>query len=218
MSRLRFAAFLAFCAHLLAGAGLALILRYGLETTPDLQDRLAFIVNQQTLWTLAWLAWTAADITILYFYLTFVDAHPKASRMAVLLTVAAVAADLAAQSIEIGVLPPIATRILRLNASPELFLELHRVAVILSGYLANGLYSVAAICLAWAARHAYPAWVSAAGIAVGCFGIALSVAALLNSADGMYWTNALLIPTLLVWLAAVAIIPPLSASLFADQK
>ena len=111
------------------------------------------------------------------------------------LTVAALGPDLAAQAIEIGVLP---------NAAPDLFLALHRVAVMLSGYVANGLYSVTALILVWGARHAYPAWVSIIGLAVGVFGIALSVAALLDSVDGMFWTNVFLVPAILLWLLAIA--------------
>ena len=62
--------------------------RFGLETNPVLQDRLAFLVNHRALWTLGWLTWTAAAIAILYFYWTFADTH-AVSRFAVLLTVAA---------------------------------------------------------------------------------------------------------------------------------
>ena len=57
-----------------------------------------------------------------------------------------------------------------LAAAPEQFLIMHRVAVMLSGYLANGLYSATAIMLAWAARDKYPVWVSILGLAVGLFG------------------------------------------------
>jgi hypothetical protein len=153
------------------------------------------------LWTLGWLTWTAAAVAILYFYMTFADTHAT-SRFAVLLTVAAIGPDLAAQSIEIGVLPALAADP-STKAVPELFLIMHRVAVMLSGYLANGLYSATAIMLAWAARHKYPGWVSWTGIAVGVFGAALSIAALLDSAAGMFWTNVLLVPAILLWLAAV---------------
>jgi len=198
MSRLRRAAVLAFCAHLVAGLGMAIVLRRGLETTPVLQDRLAFLANHRALWTGAWLTWTFAAVAILYFYMAFVDMHLPASRLPVLLTVIALSPDLAAQAIEIGVLPSLAS-------SPEVFLALHRVAVMLSGYLANGLYSITAIILAWRARRVYPPWISAVGLAVGVFGIGLSIAALLDSVAGMFWTNALLLPALLIWLAAVAI-------------
>jgi hypothetical protein len=207
LSPLRRAGLVAFCTHLLAGISMALILENGLETTPDIQDRFAFLVNHRALWTAGWLSWTAAAISILYFYLTFASVHRVRSRLPVFLTVIAIGPDLAAQAIEIGVLPSLAAEAFSKIAAPELFLTLHRVAVMLSGYLANGLYSVSAASLAWMARYAYPAWVSAMGVAVGVFGLTLSVAALLDSATGMFWTNVLLVPALLVWLAAVAIIP-----------
>ena len=78
------------------------------------------------------------------------------------------------------------------------------MAEMLSGYAGNGMYSLSAILLAWNARRAYPVWVSSAGIATGCFGLALSAAALINSASGMFWTNMFLVPSILVWLAGVA--------------
>jgi hypothetical protein len=89
-------------------------------------------------------------------------------RFALALTVAALGPDLAAQAIEIGIRPTPE------NAST--FLLLHRMAVLLSGYVANGLYSLTALLLAWWARHVYPPWLTGVGIAVAVFGFALSVA------------------------------------------
>lgn len=212
MTRLGRAALLAFFAHLIAGLGMAFVLRHGLETTPDLQERLAFLVNHRVVWTLGWLAWTAAAISILNFYRAFADTHGPPSGFVVLLTVVAIGPDLAAQAIEIGVLPGLAAHALGANAAPELFLLLHRVAVMLSGYLANGLYSATAILLAWAARRTYPAWISGLGIVVGIVGIALSAAALLDSTTGMFWTNVFLVPVILLWLAAVAVAAPTPGS------
>ena len=195
MTKLRRAAIIAFLLHALAGACMALILRHGLETNPDFQGRLAFVAAQRALWTFAWLTWTAAALAILYFYNTFTTTHGL-SRFPVLLTAAALAPDLSAQAIEIGILPSITDR-------PELFLIFHRTAVLLSGYVANGLYSISALILAWSTRGGYPSWVWLAGLAVGFSGLMLSAAALLNSANGMFWTNVILLPTLLVWLAGV---------------
>src|SRR5437773_10144347 len=170
LKQLRNAAIAAFWLHLLAGIFMALVLRRGLETNPDFQDRLSFIVNQRALWTGGWLIWTAAAMAILYFYLTFTSVH-QLGRVAVLLAAAGIAADLSAQAIEIGVLPMLAMRVVALNAGPDLLIAFHRTAVMLSGYLANGLYSVSAFILAWSTRRAYPAWVSSAGLATGCFGL-----------------------------------------------
>lgn len=86
----------------------------------------------------------------------------------------------------------------------DLFLILHRTAVFLSGYVANGLYSLSALILAWSTRGAYPLWVWIAGVATGCFGFMLSAAAPMDSEAGMFSTNVLLVPALLSWLAGVA--------------
>ena len=206
MSRLQRPAIVAFCIHLLAGAAMAAILRHGLETNPDLQSRLGFLVDHRVLWTLGWLTWTAAAIAILYFYIAFAAGHSEdtsstpALRLAVLLTAAAIAPDLSAQAIEIGVLPDLAG----LN-DPDRFVLFHRTAVLMSGYVANGLYSLSALILAWSTRNAYRPWIWLAGLAVGCFGFLLSAAALMNSPAGMFWSNVVLVPAILVWLGGVAL-------------
>ena len=214
MNRLRRAAIVAFFVHLLAGASMALVLRRGLETNPELHDRLDFLVNHRVLWGFGWFTWTAAALAILYFYIAFASAHQAADpsniwlRFAVILTAAAIGPDLAAQTIEIGVLPGIAYRVLSSNAGVELFLELHRIAVLMSGYVANGLYSMTALILAWSTRQSYPSWVRLAGVAVGFFGFMLSGAALIGSITGMFLTNIVLVPAILLWLAGVAITAP----------
>jgi hypothetical protein len=182
---------------------MALVLGRGLETNPNFQDRLTFIADHTSLWTFAWTTWTAAAIAILYFYSSFAQAN-QTGNLAVLLTAAAIAPDLSAHAIEVGVLPTIAERVVHTNVDINLFVALHRLAVMMSGYAANGLYSLSALILTWEARSAYPAWVSAAGIATGCFGLVLSFAALLDSAAGMFWANVSLVPCILLWLAGVA--------------
>lgn len=194
-TRLQRAAAIAFALHLIAGASMALILREGLETNPDFQARLNFLANHAVLWGFGWFTWSLAALAILYFYDAFASAH-QLSRFAVLLTAAAVAVDLSVQAIEVGVLPSMTDR-------PDLFLTLHRTAVLMSGTVANGLYSLSALALAWPTRRVYPAWVWMAGLAVGSFGLLLSAAALANSVAGMFWSNVFLVPALLLWLGGV---------------
>src|SRR5215831_17598765 len=100
---------IAFWLHLLAGAAMALILRNGLETNPNLLNRVSFIVDHAALWSFAWLTWTAAAIAILCFYAAFASAYQN-GQVAVWLTIAAIGPDLCAQAIEIGVLPQMTTR------------------------------------------------------------------------------------------------------------
>ena len=129
-----------------------------------------------------------------------------------LLATVAVAADLAAEAIEIGVLPGWAQLVVTEgvtgdgdSSSANQFHALHRTSVMLSGYLANGLYSLTALILAWGTRSRYPGWVWGSGIGVGVSGLTLSVACLLDSVGGMFWSNVFLVPLILVWLAGVGL-------------
>ena len=202
-SRLSQAAWLAWVVHLAAGFAMAWILRHGLETNADLPDRLRFIVERRAWWTAGWLCWTLAAVTILNFYARFAVAHralaPVALSLAVWLTVAAVAADWTAQAVEVLVLPGLARA-----ADATGFLARHRTAVLLTGFLANGLYTSSALLLVWASRPAYPRWIQGAGFGVVAGGTALSAAAWADSASGMLWANVVLVPSLLLWLAGVA--------------
>jgi hypothetical protein len=212
-SRLSRAAWLAFAVHLMAGLAMALILRHGLDTNPDLTARLRFVAEHRLSWTAGWLTWTVAAVTILNFYARFAMAHrsrgvsPAPLRTAVLLTIVAVAADWTAQAIEIFVLPGLAS-----PANVTGFLAWHRAAVVLTGFLANGLYTISALLLVWASRHVYPRWIQVAGFVVVAGGTLLSAAAWVDSAVGMLVANILLVPGLLVWLAGVACSSSLSGT------
>lgn len=204
-SRLRQAAWLAFAAHLVAGIAMALILSHGLETNADIVSRLRFVAERRLLWTAGWLSWTAAAVTILLLNARFAAAHrsrgvpPALLRAAVGLTVVAVAADWTAQAIEVFVLPDLARA-----ANATGFLAWHRTAVVLTGFLANGLYTTSTLLLVWASRRAYPQWIRAAGFGVVVGGSLLSAAAWADSATGMLLANVVLVPCLLAWLAGVA--------------
>jgi hypothetical protein len=205
-SQLSRAAWLAFAVHLIAGLAMALILRHGLETNADLTDRLRFVARHRLAWTVGWLSWSVAAVTILNFYARFAAAHqsrgvsPAPLTAAVRLTIAAVAADWTAQAVEMFVLPGFAHA-----GNATSFLLWHRAAVVLTGFLANGLYTVSALLLVWASRRAYQRWTRAAGFGVVTGGAILSAAAWADSAAGMFFANVVLVPCLLAWLAGVAI-------------
>lgn len=220
-ARLRVAARVALATHLLAGLAMATILSNGLESNPVLGDRVRYIADHVVLWRIAWLSWSVAAVSILYFFASFVSAHgtppvdPASGRgLVLMLAVVAVATDLTAEVLEIGVAPGLARQTVTEMASTDasqttatLFAAFHRTSVMLSGFLANGLYSVVALALSVIGRREYPKWVSWAGIGVGCSGIVLSVACLIDSVGGMVWSNVALVPLLLVWLAGVGTRP-----------
>jgi hypothetical protein len=118
---------------------------------------------------------------------------------------------LGAEAIEMGVIPSLARHALtrRSGGSVDeitpLIAVFDRTAVMLTGYVANGLYSLSAILMTGLTWRLVPAWVWAPGLAVGLCGLALSAASLAGWIDGMMWSTALLIPCIVVWQTAVAI-------------
>lgn len=217
--RLCLAAWLALGLHLIAGLAMAITLRHGLETNADLIGRLRFIADHTAGWVGAWLTWNAAALSVLYYFACFASAHGTDDptpgsplRFAVTMGAAGVALDLAAEAVEMGVLPALARSALAdleagvpSFAAAQPFLMMHRTAVMVTGYAANGLYSFSALLLTWFTRRSYPKWIWMAGLAVGSSGFALSWVSLINSTRGMLWANAVLLPSLLTWLAGVAI-------------
>jgi hypothetical protein len=212
--RLSRAAWLAAGTHIVAGLAMLLVLRHGLETAPSLEARLRFIAEHTPLWTAGWLTWNAAALSILYFCVAFAAAH-SADReraplwFAVALCAAAVACDLGAESVFMGVLVELSRPSLDelsrgVPGAASRFVLWQRSAVMLTGYVANGLYSAAILVLWWLTRSAYGRLEVAAGLVLCLAGFALSAAALAGSVAGMFWANVVLLPSLLVWLAAVA--------------
>lgn len=203
--RLRIAAWTALGVHFVAGVALALVLRHGLETNADLADRLAFIVRRRSLWTAAWATWNVAAASILYLFYALWKAHGGAAcRLAVAVSAAGAAADLTAEAIEMFVLPPLAARGLVDPAAAVVFLKTHRQAVLLTGGLANGLYTASTWLVVLSTWSRYRALTRAAGVGVGLAGAALSAAAVMGSVSGLMWTNAVLLPCLVMWQAGIA--------------
>jgi hypothetical protein len=205
------AAWLALVTHLAAGLATAFVLKPGLETNPDLPDRLRYISENEALWIAAWLVWNVAALSILYFYASFVAAHAEGSaaaslpRLALWLSVAAIVPDLTAEAIEMGLLPQLAQRALADGSSSALFLAVHRGAVMATGYVANGLYSLSALLLVWSTRRTYPAWIVGSGLLVAAAGMFLSAAILADWVGGMVGAHFVLVPALLLWQAGVAV-------------
>jgi hypothetical protein len=208
-ARLRAAAWAAAATHLVAGAAMACILRKGLATNPDVEARLRFITEQPVSWTMAWLCWNAAALTILYFFVCFFRVNQSDNGrllFPVMLVAAAVAADLTAESIAMGVWPEVAVQVLRARTTAMGQFEMwDRTVTMLTGYLANGLYALATMLAVWPTRSDYPRAVWLVGLAVAGVGVALSIAALYDSVPALVWTNALLVPCIILWQVGVAI-------------
>lgn len=201
------AAWIAIITHLLAGLALLLLLRDGLDTNPDIASRLTYIAQHRLAWIGGWLTWHAASLSIVIFIVLIAAAARTAARsalgrIAVACVIAAFAMDISGQTLLIGFMPSAADPLIE----SEFILRIHRIAVQLSGYAGNGLYTLATLLIAVQLWRESNALMRLAGTAIGASGISLSIAALLNSADGMYWSNAVLLPAILIWLACVALL------------
>lgn len=198
--RLRDACVIAAAVHLVAGLAMALVLRHGLQSNPDLADRMRFLVERRGLWTAAWLSWNAAALSILWFFACVAEARPCAlTRFALALAAAGVAGDLSAETIEMALAPTLAAA----GRASEL-LTADRAAVLLTGTLANGLYTAASLAALAALWKDSTTLVRAAGVVVGLSGVWLSAAALADSTWGMLASNVLLVPAILAWQLGLA--------------
>lgn len=201
------AAWVAVATHLLAGLALLLLLRDGLDTNPDTAARLAYIAAHRAAWIGGWLTWHSASLSIVVFIILMSiamdsGARSAPARIAVACVIAAFAMDFSGQTLLIGFVPSADEPL----ADAAFILRIHRVAVLLSGYAGNGLYTLATLLIVARLWRESNVLTRLAGVTIGASGAALSVAALLNSAGGMYWSNAVLLPAILTWLACVALL------------
>lgn len=215
---LRNACWLSIFIHALAGLSLIAILSHGLQTNDDLKNRIDFLAHNTAIWIIGWLTWNAAALSILYFFLCFNRASRSEAKnnhnllkLSVFLVAAAIAIDLSAEAIEMLILPDLAHRITtnvwnESSQAVQQFLSMSRLAVGLTGYLANGLYTIATILACWSTRNLYPKVTIFLGSMVGISGLALSYFSLVDSTSGLYWSNVVLVPCILFWQTGIAIV------------
>ncbi len=82
---------------------------------------------------------------------------------------------------------------------PEAFVMAEATAGILTGYVANGLYTVAGMLLVWAGAGELPRYLLLLSLPVWGAGLWLSAASLADSPSGQFWSVAVLMPALIVW-------------------
>jgi hypothetical protein len=192
-------AYFAAVANLVAGLMMALALRKGLPIAGNpFDDRIAFVREHATLWRAGWSSWHVAAVGLVLLMLVlasrFRGRAPVRAALAAVLAVAGLAADLAAEAIAMGVSPAVESRD---------FLLVESMYGVLTGYLANGLYTAAGILLTWAGARELPRAVLALGVPVWGAGLWLSAASLTHSAVGQLWSTAVLIPLFVLWAALV---------------
>jgi len=193
--------------HTAAAFAMLLLLKNGLDTNEDLHARCQYIVQNHVSWTIGWLSWNMCALVILAFFVAFARAHvrPSSVILNIVLCIAsvAVANDLAAEAIEMGLIPQFAQVYLNSGISAS-FLSFHRIVVLLSGFVANSMYTLAVLLCVLATRKFYACWIAVTGFAVVVCGTAISVSCMLGSVKGMFWSNAFIVPLLALWQLGVA--------------
>jgi hypothetical protein len=192
-------AYFAAAANLVAGLMMAVAFKKGLPIPGNpFADRIAFVREHAILWRAGWFSWHAAAVGLVLLVLVLASRFrghaPIRAPLAAVLAIAGLAADLAAEAIAMGVAPVVESRD---------FLLVESMYGVLTGYLANGLYTVAGILLTWAGARELPRTVLAVGVPVWGAGLWLSAASLAHSAAGQLWSTAVLMPLFVLWAALV---------------
>jgi hypothetical protein len=192
-------AYVAAALNLAAGLAMLVLLRPGLPVPGSLlSERVGYIRGHPGLWWSGWIIWHAAAISLVLFLFVLAERFrrhaPVRATLAEILSVVGLAVDLAAEAIAMGVAPELAQ---------ERFLLVESIAGVLTGYLANGLYTAAGVLLTWAGARELPRTVVALGIPVWSAGLCLSGASLAHSAAGQLWSTAVLMPLFVLWAALV---------------
>jgi hypothetical protein len=166
---------------------MAVLLRPGTEVVADQAERVAYITSHPFVWRAGWTLWIAAALSLLAFYAWWGARLQRRSWALAAFLVAALGAscDLLAESLFIGWLP-------------ERIEQLQRAGTILTGGVANGLYTLAGIMLTLktpALRGYLRGWTWTVW-AAGC---ALTATTLAGSVTGMVVATTLLMTLFCPW-------------------
>jgi hypothetical protein len=189
------AAYAAAGLNLLAALAMPLILQPGLPVPGSaLADRLAYVRDHTALWGAGWIVWHAAAVALLAFYLGLAGRWggraPLRCGLALLCAAAGLAVDLAAEALYMGVAP---------RLTLDAFAVVEAAAGVLTGYVGNGLYTLAGVLLTWAGADELPRPLLALAVLVWGAGLALSAATLAQWPAGQLWSTVVLMPAFVLW-------------------
>jgi hypothetical protein len=176
--------------NFIAAGALLLVLRPGV-TAGELGAGAAYVTQNGLVWRLGWGTWIAAAMTLVAFY-GWWGSRIDRSRLAVAafaIATVGIACDITAESLFIGWLP-------------KDFETISRLATVLTGGAANGLYTVAGVMLTIATpalRGRLLVWTWA----VWATGFLLSAFSLLGNIPGIAVSTAVLFTLFCPWCVAI---------------
>lgn len=188
-------AWIAAAAHVVAAVFMLLFLREALPPAAD-DARIAYITSHRAEWTAGWLAWQLAVITLIALYAVL------AKRLGGAIPLAALAIGTAGASIDI------ATQMRYLVILPQLrgdaFALLDRELEAMTGYAANGLYTLAFVLFVAAGWKTMPRLANLLAPPIAVSGFALALFALLHHSTGEIVSSAILFPLFTLWTILIA--------------
>lgn len=192
-------AYLAAALNAVASIVMLAVLRTGLPGGSDTAaERMTFIQGHVWQWRVGWLTWNLAALSLLALYVALERVPGMQGnllvRLALLFAAAGLAGDLTAEALIMGLEP---------SLSPSAFAVAERATLLLTGYLGNGLYTLAGAMLTWCLRRALPRWLVAVAIALWAAGFALSVMTLIDSTAGEVVTTAMVMVLFVMWAGLV---------------
>ena len=188
-------AWIAAATHVVAAAAMLLLMREGLPPASD-EQRIAWLATHRAAWTSGWLTWTLAVLSLIAFYAVLaVRFRDALSLGALAMGTAGAAIDLATQVRYLVILP---------NLRGDAFALLDRELEAMTGYAANGLYTLAFVLFVVAGWRALPRFALVLAGPVAAAGFALAIAALLHNASVEILSSAILFPLFILWLIIVA--------------
>lgn len=213
LRNLKIAALISALVHTLGAFVMAFVLGPGLGTNPEIPSRIEYIRTHTLWWQLGWIVWIVSALTFLIFTILFRRYHLSLDingfgriilYIAMASSMIAVACDVTFECVQIFYLPGLLAGT-RAEELTKQFIQNNNMFVLGSGIIANFMYCFATLCSVVATRGFYPKWIEFTGYAVYSVGLAASIFCIFNSIPGMFWSNAILLPLLVIWLIAIAI-------------
>lgn len=180
-------------------------MRGGLPVDTTVPERMAFIAENNVVWTLSWIVWMLAALGLLVFCFIFasvLNATSLAVRLGLTLVALGIVPDLIAEVIYAFVMPQMIAH----STGLELFQLLEVVAMLLTGFLGNGLYNLGGLILTLVAirQGILQSWVAVWGVFAWVCGLGLSGAIALQWMSAAEVLTALSMGLSTSWMLIVA--------------
>ena len=158
--------------HALGLALAAIGMRPGTDLVPH-AERMAYLASAPLGWSLGWGVWMlcAFSLVAFLFFVARATGDPPLQRLAMMLAVAGLGADLICDTIHIRVTPALAAA-----NDPRLLIALDALATTVGAVVANGLYSIAILLVSACLWRRGATLVMQLGLAVFAFGMLMVVA------------------------------------------